>query len=62
MRIMFEQPVQKALKETLVVMRHAFKNSLIEIITVAGLQIGGLFQVLLWQKLYSLFRDLAVCW
>ena len=30
------------LKETLVVMRHAFKNSLIEIITVAGLQIGGL--------------------
>lgn len=32
----------KGLKETLVVMRHAFKNSLIEIITVAGLQIGGL--------------------
>ena len=32
----------KGLKECLVVMRHAFKNSLIEIITVAGLQIGGL--------------------
>ena len=32
----------KGLKDTLVVMRHAFKNSLIEIITVAGLQIGGL--------------------
>ena len=32
----------KGLKESLVVMRHAFKNSLIEIITVAGLQIGGL--------------------
>lgn len=32
----------KGLKENLVVMRHAFKNSLIEIITVAGLQIGGL--------------------
>ena len=32
----------KGLKESLVVMRHAFKSSLIEIITVAGLQIGGL--------------------
>ena len=32
----------EGLKESLVVMRHAFKNSLIEIITVAGLQIGGL--------------------
>lgn len=32
----------KGLKESLVVMRHAFKNSLIEIVTVAGLQIGGL--------------------
>ena len=32
----------KGLKAPLVVMRHAFKNSLIEIITVAGLQIGGL--------------------
>lgn len=32
----------KGLKESLVVMNHAFKNSLIEIITVAGLQIGGL--------------------
>ncbi|HIT89547.1 MAG TPA: ABC transporter permease subunit [Candidatus Merdenecus merdavium] len=32
----------KGLKETLVVMRHAFKNSLIEIVTVGGLQIGGL--------------------
>ncbi|MDO4276106.1 MAG: ABC transporter permease subunit [Eubacteriales bacterium] len=32
----------KGLKESMVVMRHAFKNSLIEIITVAGLQIGGL--------------------
>ena len=32
----------KGLKESHVVMRHAFKNSLIEIITVAGLQIGGL--------------------
>lgn len=32
----------KGLKESLVVMRHAFKNSLIKIITVAGLQIGGL--------------------
>ena len=30
------------LKESLVGRRHAFKNSLIEIITVAGLQIGGL--------------------
>lgn len=32
----------KGLAESKVVMRHAFKNSLIEIITVAGLQIGGL--------------------
>ena len=32
----------KGLKESVVVMRHAFKNSLIEIVTVAGLQIGGL--------------------
>ena len=32
----------KGLSESLVVMRHAFKNSLIEIVTVAGLQIGGL--------------------
>lgn len=32
----------KGLKESMVIMRHAFKNSLIEIITVAGLQIGGL--------------------
>lgn len=32
----------KGLKESLVIMRHAFKNSLIEIITVGGLQIGGL--------------------
>lgn len=32
----------KGLREFLVVMRHAFKNSLIEIVTVAGLQIGGL--------------------
>ena len=32
----------KGLTESLVVMRHAFKNSLIEIVTVAGLQIGGL--------------------
>ena len=32
----------KGLGEYLVVMRHAFKNSLIEIVTVGGLQIGGL--------------------
>jgi len=32
----------KGLIESLVVMRHGFKNSLIEIVTVAGLQIGGL--------------------
>ncbi|MEF9945243.1 MAG: ABC transporter permease subunit [Lachnospiraceae bacterium] len=32
----------KGLGESLVVMNHAFKNSLIEIITVAGLQVGGL--------------------
>ncbi len=32
----------KGLAENLVVMRHAFKNSSIEIITVTGLQIGGL--------------------
>lgn len=32
----------KGLREFFVVMRHAFKNSLIEIVTVAGLQIGGL--------------------
>lgn len=32
----------KGLVEFFVVMKHAFKNSLIEIITVAGLQIGGL--------------------
>lgn len=32
----------KGLSEFPVVMRHAFKNSLIEIVTVGGLQIGGL--------------------
>ena len=32
----------KGLSEKVVVLRHAFRNSLIEIITVAGLQIGGL--------------------
>lgn len=32
----------KGLIESLVVVRHGFKNSLIEIVTVAGLQIGGL--------------------
>ena len=32
----------KGLGEFLVVMRHAFKNSLIDIVTVGGLQIGGL--------------------
>ena len=32
----------KGLSELPVVMRHAFKNSLIEIVTVGGLQIGGL--------------------
>lgn len=32
----------KGLKESLVVMRHAFKNSLIQVVTVVGLQIGGL--------------------
>ena len=32
----------KGLDENLVVMRHAFKNSSIDIITVTGLQIGGL--------------------
>ncbi|MGL6198521.1 MAG: ABC transporter permease [Lachnospiraceae bacterium] len=32
----------KGLTESLVVLRHGFKNSLIEIVTVAGLQIGGL--------------------
>ncbi|QQK08888.1 ABC transporter permease [Miniphocaeibacter halophilus] len=32
----------KGLSEKFVVMKHAFRNSLIEIITVAGLQIGGL--------------------
>lgn len=32
----------KGLSEKYVVMKHAFRNSLIEIITVAGLQIGGL--------------------
>lgn len=32
----------KGLKEPLVVLGHAFRNSLIEVVTVAGLQIGGL--------------------
>lgn len=32
----------KGLKEPLVVLRHAFRNSLIQVVTVAGLQIGGL--------------------
>jgi glutathione transport system permease protein len=32
----------KGLIESLVVFRHGFKNSMIEIVTVAGLQIGGL--------------------
>lgn len=32
----------KGLSELLVVGRHAFKNSLIQVVTVAGLQIGGL--------------------
>jgi glutathione transport system permease protein len=32
----------KGLSGFLVVMRHAFKNSLIQVVTVAGLQIGGL--------------------
>lgn len=32
----------KGLREILVIGRHAFKNSLIQVVTVAGLQIGGL--------------------
>lgn len=32
----------KGLREFLVIGRHAFKNSLIQVVTVAGLQIGGL--------------------
>ena len=32
----------KGQKESMVVMKHAFRNSLIEVVTVAGLQIGGL--------------------
>ncbi len=32
----------KGLRENLVILRHAFKNSLIQVVTVAGLQIGGL--------------------
>ena len=32
----------KGLKESLVVLRHAFRNSLIEVVTVGGLQVGGL--------------------
>lgn len=32
----------KGLRESLVILRHAFKNSLIQVVTVAGLQIGGL--------------------
>ena len=32
----------KGLREFLVIMRHAFKNSLIQVVTVTGLQIGGL--------------------
>jgi len=32
----------KGLREMLVIGRHAFKNSLIQVVTVAGLQIGGL--------------------
>lgn len=32
----------KGLRESLVVLRHAFRNSLIEVITVGGLQVGGL--------------------
>lgn len=32
----------KGQKESMVVLRHAFRNSLIQVVTVAGLQIGGL--------------------
>ncbi|NLG93371.1 MAG: ABC transporter permease subunit, partial [Clostridiales bacterium] len=32
----------KGQKESMVVLKHAFRNSLIEVVTVAGLQIGGL--------------------
>lgn len=32
----------KGQKEMLVVLRHAFRNSLVQVVTVAGLQIGGL--------------------
>lgn len=32
----------KGLNNFLVIMRHAFRNSLVEVVTVAGLQIGGL--------------------
>jgi glutathione transport system permease protein len=32
----------KGLRESLVILRHAFKNSLIQVVTVTGLQIGGL--------------------
>lgn len=32
----------KGLRESLVILRHAFKNSLIQVVTVVGLQIGGL--------------------
>ncbi len=32
----------KGLRESLVILRHAFKNSLVEVVTVIGLQIGGL--------------------
>ncbi len=45
----------KGLSESLVVMRHAFKNSLIEIVTVAGLQIGGLLSGSVMQRQYSPF-------
>lgn len=32
----------KGLKESLVIFRHAFRNSLVQVVTVTGLQIGGL--------------------
>ena len=52
----------KGLSESLVVMRHAFKNSLIEIVTVAGLQIVVSFPDLLWQRQYSPSPGLDVFW
>ena len=52
----------KGLSGFLVIMRHAFKNSLIQVVTVAGLQIGGLLSGSVLVETVFPFRVLDGFW